>query len=206
MPKRLAETPPDKAIPEQIGSGPFKFEQADFQPGVRAVYVKNKDYVPRSEPPSWTAGGKVVKVDRVEWITMPDPQTAMNAIQSGDIDFLDIGEMRNPPRRFLQMLGDGAAQAGDLDVLDPVTLGQSRSSRRRAAPTGNIGIDVRMGDASARTAAGHELQLDPAIPGALAHRRRRQRLGAYQARRASGCCRVPLTLPRLRRRSLPPRA
>ncbi len=58
MPKRLAETPPDKAIPEQIGSGPFKFEQAEFQPGVRAVYVKNKDYVPRSEPPSWTAGGK----------------------------------------------------------------------------------------------------------------------------------------------------
>ncbi len=89
MPKRLAETPPDKAIPEQIGSGPFKFEQAEFQPGVRAVYVKNKDYVPRSEPPSWTAGGKVVKVDRVEWITMPDPQTAMNAIQSGDIDFLE---------------------------------------------------------------------------------------------------------------------
>ncbi|WP_315834094.1 ABC transporter substrate-binding protein [Bradyrhizobium prioriisuperbiae] len=89
MPKRIAETPPDKAIPEQIGSGPFKFEQADFQPGVRAVYVKNKDYVPRSEPPSWTSGGKVVKVDRVEWITMPDPQTAMNAIQSGDIDFIE---------------------------------------------------------------------------------------------------------------------
>ncbi len=30
-----------------------------------------------------------MKVDRVEWITMPDPQTAMNAIQSGDIDFLE---------------------------------------------------------------------------------------------------------------------
>ena len=30
MPKRLAETPPDKQIPEQIGSGPFKFLQAEF--------------------------------------------------------------------------------------------------------------------------------------------------------------------------------
>jgi peptide/nickel transport system substrate-binding protein len=89
MPKRLADTPPDKAIPEQIGSGPFKFVQAEFQPGVKAVYVKNTDYVPRKEPPSWTSGGKVVKVDRVEWITMPDPQTAINAIQSGDIDFLE---------------------------------------------------------------------------------------------------------------------
>ncbi|MCO5131372.1 MAG: ABC transporter substrate-binding protein [Xanthobacteraceae bacterium] len=87
MPKRLAETPAGKAIPEQIGSGPFKFVQSEFQPGVRAVYEKNKDYVPRSEPPSWTSGGKVVKVDRVEWITMPDAQTVVNAIQAGDIDF-----------------------------------------------------------------------------------------------------------------------
>ncbi len=87
MPKRLAETPAGKAIPEQIGSGPFKFVQSEFQPGVKAVYEKNKDYVPRSEPPNWTSGGKVVKVDRVEWITMPDAQTVVNAIQSGDIDF-----------------------------------------------------------------------------------------------------------------------
>jgi peptide/nickel transport system substrate-binding protein len=89
MPKRLAETPPGKPIPEQIGSGPFKFVKAEFQPGVKVVYEKNTDYVPRKEPPSWTAGGKVVKVDRVEWITMPDAQTAVNALQSGDIDFLE---------------------------------------------------------------------------------------------------------------------
>ncbi|MCP3409555.1 ABC transporter substrate-binding protein [Bradyrhizobium sp. CCGB01] len=89
MPKRLAETPVDKQIPEQIGSGPFKFVQAEFQPGVKAIYVKNTDYLPRKEPSSWTAGGKVVKVDRVEWITMPDAQTALNALQSGDIDFME---------------------------------------------------------------------------------------------------------------------
>ncbi|MGY3609066.1 MULTISPECIES: ABC transporter substrate-binding protein [unclassified Bradyrhizobium] len=90
MPKRLAETPPDKPIPEQIGSGPFKFVQAEFQPGVKAVYEKFKDYVPRKEPANWTSGGKVVKVDRVEWITMPDAQTAVNALQSGDIDFMEF--------------------------------------------------------------------------------------------------------------------
>src|SRR6202161_3503001 len=88
MPRRLAETPAGQQIREQIGSGPFKFVQAEFQPGVKAVYEKNKDYVPRKEPPSWTAGGKVVKVDRVEWITMADAQTAANALQSGDIDFM----------------------------------------------------------------------------------------------------------------------
>src|SRR3984893_10013102 len=89
MPRRLAETPPGQQIKEQIGSGPFKFVQAEFQPGVKAVYEKNKDYVPRKEPASWTAGGKVVKVDRVEWITMADAQTAVNALQSGDIDFIE---------------------------------------------------------------------------------------------------------------------
>jgi peptide/nickel transport system substrate-binding protein len=89
MPKRLAETPPNKPVPELIGSGPFKFVQAEFQPGVKAVFEKNKDYVPRKEPPSWTSGGKVVKVDRVEWITMADAQTAANALQSGDIDFME---------------------------------------------------------------------------------------------------------------------
>src|SRR6185437_18859 len=65
MPKRLAETPPGQQIAEQIGSGPFKFVKAEFQPGVKAVFEKNADYVPRKEPASWTSGGKVVKVDRV---------------------------------------------------------------------------------------------------------------------------------------------
>jgi peptide/nickel transport system substrate-binding protein len=99
MPKRLAETPPGQQIAEQIGSGPFKFMQSEFRPGVEAVYVKNTDYVPRKEPPNWTAGGKVVKVDRVEWITMPDAQNALNALQSGDIDFMEA-----PPFDLLPVL------------------------------------------------------------------------------------------------------
>jgi len=52
MPRRLAETPSGQAIAEQIGSGPFKFVKAEFQPGVKAVYEKNTDYIPRKEPPS----------------------------------------------------------------------------------------------------------------------------------------------------------
>jgi peptide/nickel transport system substrate-binding protein len=120
MPKRLAETPAGKAIPEQIGSGPFKFVQAEFQPGVKAVYEKNKDYVPRSEPPSWAAGGKVVKVDRVEWITMPDAQTAVNALQSGDIDFLE-----NPSFDIVPVLAaDKELKMEVLNKLGYQTLGR----------------------------------------------------------------------------------
>lgn len=89
MPKRIAETPADQAIQEHIGSGPFKFVPEEFQPGVGVTYTKNEDYVPRSEPASGYAGGKVVNVDKVQWVTMSDSQTAVNALQSGDIDLIE---------------------------------------------------------------------------------------------------------------------
>lgn len=50
------------------------------------VYVKNTDYVPRAEPASGAAGGKVAKVDRVEWVYIPDPATTMNALVNGEVD------------------------------------------------------------------------------------------------------------------------
>src|SRR5580765_3031453 len=120
MPKRMAETPAGQQMKEQIGSGPFKFVTAEFQPGVKAVYEKNTDYVPRKEPPSWTAGGKVVKVDRVEWITMADAQTAVNALQSGDIDF-----MENPAFDFLPVLAaNKELKVETLNKLGFQTLGR----------------------------------------------------------------------------------
>ncbi|MGH7055491.1 MAG: ABC transporter substrate-binding protein, partial [Stellaceae bacterium] len=68
MPERLAKTDPYTQVTEMVGSGPFKFVKEEFQPGNKVVYVKNPDYVPRPEPVSWASGGKVVKVDRVEWL------------------------------------------------------------------------------------------------------------------------------------------
>src|SRR6266699_6608910 len=120
MPKRMAEAPADKPLPELIGSGPFKFLPAEFQPGVKAVFEKNADYVPRKEAPSWTSGGKVVKVDRVEWITMADGQTAGNALQSGDIDFLE-----NPSFDILPVLAANKdLKIEALDKLGFQTIGR----------------------------------------------------------------------------------
>src|ERR1700756_404294 len=120
MPKRLADTPVGKQMEEQIGSGPFKFIKAEFQPGVKSVYEKNTDYVPRKEPASWTSGGKVVKVDRVEWITMPDAQTAVNALQSGDIDFMEI-----PPYEMLPILeANPDIKIDTLNKLGNQTMGR----------------------------------------------------------------------------------
>ncbi len=90
MPERVAKTDPNTQITETIGSGPFKFVKEEWVPGAKAVFVKNTDYVPRKEPPSWAAGGKVVKVDRVEWQYIPDSQTAANALNAGEVDWWEL--------------------------------------------------------------------------------------------------------------------
>jgi peptide/nickel transport system substrate-binding protein len=92
MPERLANTDPFQQVTEMVGSGPFKFAKDEFEPGHRVVYVKNTDYVPRKEPPSWASGGKVVKVDRVEWLYIPDAMTKVAALNAGEADWWE-----NPP-------------------------------------------------------------------------------------------------------------
>src|ERR1700719_4934504 len=87
MPERVAKTDANTQITDPTGSGPFKFVKDEWVPGNKAVYVKNPDYVPRKEPPSWAAGGKVVKVDRVEWIYIPDSATAAAALNAGEVDW-----------------------------------------------------------------------------------------------------------------------
>ena len=89
LPKRIAESDPDKPITEYIGSGPFIFKQDEFVPGEKAVYVKNYDYVPRNEPPSWAAGGKLAKVDRVVWTKMPSQAAAVDALLANRVDYLE---------------------------------------------------------------------------------------------------------------------
>lgn len=89
MPKSVAETPSDKQISSYIGSGPFIFKTDEYRPGERVVYVKNPKYVPRKEPASGTTGGKVVNVDRMEWVILTDAQTQTNAIANGEVDLIE---------------------------------------------------------------------------------------------------------------------
>ncbi len=87
MPERVAKTDAFQNITDATGSGPFKFVKEEWVPGSKVVYVKNTDYMPRKEPPSWAAGGKVVKVDRVEWIYIPDSATAAAALNASEVDW-----------------------------------------------------------------------------------------------------------------------
>jgi peptide/nickel transport system substrate-binding protein len=90
MPERIANTDPFKQITEVVGSGPFRFVADEYVPGSRGVFAKFDQYKPRSDTPSSLAGAKIVHVDRVEWRIIPEPATAANALQAGEIDWLEM--------------------------------------------------------------------------------------------------------------------
>jgi peptide/nickel transport system substrate-binding protein len=99
MPKAVAETDAFKQIDSQVGSGPFIYQKDQSKPGERHVYLKNPKYKPRPEPASGLAGGKIVKVDRVEFVDMPDPTQQVNALIAGEIDMIE-----NVPHDLLPLL------------------------------------------------------------------------------------------------------
>ncbi|MBR0668580.1 ABC transporter substrate-binding protein [Roseomonas hellenica] len=89
MPERLARTDPTQQIAEVIGSGPFRFDRSAWVPGIKVVYDRFARYVPRSEPPSQAAGGKLAKLDRIESVYTPDSATAANGLITGELDLLE---------------------------------------------------------------------------------------------------------------------
>jgi len=89
MPERIAETDPFEQIKEYIGSGPMRFVTDEWKSGVKAVFEKFNDYVPRDEQPSLIAGGKRMEFDRIEWVVIPDSATSVAALQNGEVDWLE---------------------------------------------------------------------------------------------------------------------
>jgi peptide/nickel transport system substrate-binding protein len=113
MREEEAMTDPNEQVAEVIGSGPFVFEKDQWVPGSKVVYTKFEDYVPRDEPADGFAGGKVVKVDRVEWLYIPDTNTATQALIAGEVDVYEI-----PPIDLIPMLE--ADPNITVKVLDPL--------------------------------------------------------------------------------------
>jgi peptide/nickel transport system substrate-binding protein len=118
MPERLARIDPFQQITETVGSGPFKFVREEFQPGHQAVYVKNADYVPRGEPPSWASGGKIVKVDRIEWRYMPEYSTAAAALGNGEVDWWEAA----PPDLVPLLVANRDIKVEKTDPLGSTTM------------------------------------------------------------------------------------
>jgi len=87
MPERLAKTDPFQQVTEMVGSGPYRFIAEERVSGSRAVYQKFDGYIPRPEPLSFTTGGKVARIPRVEWNVVPDPATSAAALAAGECDW-----------------------------------------------------------------------------------------------------------------------
>ncbi|MBV1795630.1 ABC transporter substrate-binding protein [Siccirubricoccus sp. G192] len=89
MPERLAGTPPDRPLTEMVGSGPWRFLPGEFVQGSQAAYARNEHYIPRDEPAEAAAGGKRVHFDRLELVWIPDGGTAVAALRTGEIDWIE---------------------------------------------------------------------------------------------------------------------
>ena len=87
MPERVAKTDAFTQITEFVGSGPYRFLRDEWTPGALAAYAKFDAYVPRQEPPSFIAGGKIAHFDRIEWKIIPDSATSSAAMQAGEADW-----------------------------------------------------------------------------------------------------------------------
>lgn len=110
-----AATPATESVTEYVGSGPFRFVRDEYVKGHKMVYEKNTDYVPRDEPSDCLAGGKIPKVDRVEWLVMPDNATAVAALQNGELDMFET-----PPLDLVPVLSANP----DIDLKFQNLLGK----------------------------------------------------------------------------------
>lgn len=114
MPERVANVALTEQITASVGSGPFMLQRDQWRPGNKALFVRNPNYQPRPEPPDYLSGGKVPKLERVEWGYIPDANTTLSAMLNGEIDYFEA-----PPLDFIRLLKANP----DIVVLNIDTLG-----------------------------------------------------------------------------------
>ncbi len=102
-----------------IGAGPFKF--ASYTPGQQLVLEKNDDFYDKDKAPT---------IDRVEFKIMPDPNSAVLALKSGDIDMVP------------GISSQGALQLGDgFDIVSgPQNMVQLMALNNTVKPLNDVKV------------------------------------------------------------------
>jgi peptide/nickel transport system substrate-binding protein len=91
MPERLAQLDPFKPVPEIIGSGPYRFNPAEWNAGNSLAFTRFDRYSPTSGgTPTLTAGPKLALTERVVWRFIADPTTTAAALRTGEIDWWPV--------------------------------------------------------------------------------------------------------------------
>jgi peptide/nickel transport system substrate-binding protein len=85
MPKRTIDQYGDKPITAPVGTGPYKFQE--WKPDTYVRVVRFDAYKPLPSPPSGYAGRRTAYVDEIQFIPVPESNTRMAGMQSGQYDF-----------------------------------------------------------------------------------------------------------------------
>jgi peptide/nickel transport system substrate-binding protein len=132
MPARLAATDPDQQLTELVGSGPFRFVAGEFSANSFAALTRFQAYLPRDERPNGASGGRVAKVDRVEWRVIPEPATQANALLTGEVDWI------NPTLDMIALLQRRPGIV--VEYLDHFGVFPWIRPNHVAGPTANLGV------------------------------------------------------------------
>jgi peptide/nickel transport system substrate-binding protein len=91
VPKSLVDASPTQSeeLPETIGNGPYKLDL--FEQGNRIVLVRHEDYVPRTDQPQQhnLGGSTVPYIDKIEWLEIPEEETKVAGLETGEWDVVD---------------------------------------------------------------------------------------------------------------------
>jgi len=86
-PAEIAVTPATTEVTTRIGTGAYKFKDWDF--GNKLTLERHDAYVPRTEPDSNYTGRSIAYIDQIVWLEVPDPETAVAGLETGEWDAID---------------------------------------------------------------------------------------------------------------------
>jgi peptide/nickel transport system substrate-binding protein len=87
MPARIANVPSSTQVTEYIGSSPYKFSKWDQ--GNQIVLERFDGYVPDTDPASGYVGAHVAYLDELIWLEIPDEETKIAGLETGEWDVVD---------------------------------------------------------------------------------------------------------------------
>jgi peptide/nickel transport system substrate-binding protein len=90
MKEEMARTPFSDQVPENIGTGVYKFVQ--WQQGDRVTLERNDDYTSRTDQfsPGGYTGENIAYIDRLIFLEVPDEETKMAGIETGEWDVIEF--------------------------------------------------------------------------------------------------------------------
>ena len=123
IPKSLAETPASEKLTEFTGTGSYELEEWDV--GNKIVLKRYEDYNSRPEPGSYLAGGHAAYMDQIVWLEVPDEETKMAGLETGEWDVVDGASLdffqraRQNPDLTVRVYKPGHRSVLPINQIDP---------------------------------------------------------------------------------------